>query len=186
MPRIIAGAYGGRRLVVASDATRPTSDRVREALFAALDARVDLTGMTVLDLFAGTGALGLEALSRGAASATFVDEDRRAVGGLRANIAACGAGEKSTVARRDATEFLRSAPGQRYDMIFCDPPYDLPDPALTDILALAGPMLGDGYFVLERAKRSKPPSWPPTLSPVLDKVYGDTRVAWAQPSQTKP
>jgi len=179
MPRIIAGDYRGRRLVVESDATRPTSDRVREALFAALDARVDLTGMTVLDLFAGTGALGLEALSRGAASAVFVDEDRRAVEGLHANIAACAAGERSTVARQDAASFLRGTPG-RFDMVFCDPPYGLPDDDLATILRLVAPVLGDGYLVLERAKRCAATRWPDGLEPVLEKVYGDTRTEWAQ------
>jgi len=180
MPRIIAGEWGGRRLVVASDATRPTSDRVREALFAALESRVDLADMTVVDLFAGTGALGLEAVSRGAASAVLVDADRRAVDGLKRNVAACGAEQRVRVVAATATDFLRAAGEQRYDMVFCDPPYDLADDELAQVLALVGEHLGDGYLVLERAKRAAPTVWPATLSPVLAKRYGDTRVEWAQ------
>ncbi|MFT4200074.1 16S rRNA (guanine(966)-N(2))-methyltransferase RsmD [Gordonia sp. (in: high G+C Gram-positive bacteria)] len=182
MPRIIAGDLGGRRLVVASDATRPTSDRVREALFAALEARVDLDGMTVLDLFAGTGALGLEALSRGAASAAFVDADRAAVEGLRANIATCGAAGRARVVRSDVAGYLRTVGSERFDMIFCDPPYGLPDDDLAEILGQVAPVLGDGYLVLERGKRAAPTRWPDGLTPVLEKVYGDTRVQWAERS----
>ena len=180
MPRIIAGEFGGRRLAVASDATRPTSDRVREAVFAALDARVDLAGMTVLDLFEGTGALGLEAVSRGAASAVFVDDDGRAAEGLKRNIATCGAGQRAKVVRRAVDDFLRSTT-DRYDLVFCDPPYGIPDDELAAVLALVAPLLGDGYLVLERARRTADTSWPPTLRPVVAKRYGDTRVEWAEP-----
>ena len=183
MTRIIAGEFGGRRLIVASDATRPTSDRVREALFAAIDARVDLSGMTVLDLYAGTGALGLEALSRGASRAVFVDDDRAAVHGLKANIDACGAGAQCAVVRADATTYLRNSGGEVFDMIFCGPPYGLPDDDLDEVLRLAAELLGDGYLVLERAKRAARTRWPDTLAPILAKVYGDTRVEWAEQAQ---
>jgi 16S rRNA (guanine966-N2)-methyltransferase len=179
MPRIIAGEFGGRRLTVTSEATRPTSDRVREALFAALDARVDLTDMTVLDLFAGTGALGLEALSRGAATAVLVDADRTAARGITANVAACGAQSRATVVQAESAAFLRGTAGA-FDMVFCDPPYDLPDDELAEVLTLVAPVLGEGYLILERAKRAAPTQWPDTLAPVLAKVYGDTRVEWAE------
>ena len=105
-----------------------------EAVFAALDARVDLAGMTVLDLFAGTGALGLEAVSRGAASAVFVDDDGRAAEGLKRNIATCGAGQRAKVVRRAVDDFLRSTT-DRYDLVFCDPPYGIPDDELAAVLA---------------------------------------------------
>ncbi len=180
MPRIIAGEFGGRRLEVASGATRPTSDRVRESVFGVLDARIDLADMTVLDLFAGTGALGLEALSRGAARAVFVDADRSAVRGLTANITRCGADRRSTVVRSDVTAYLGNAAGEAFDMVFCDPPYDLPDEELTGVLHLVAPLLRDGYLVLERAKRCAPTTWPTAVEPVFHKVYGDTRVEWAQ------
>ncbi|MFT3899759.1 MAG: 16S rRNA (guanine(966)-N(2))-methyltransferase RsmD [Gordonia sp. (in: high G+C Gram-positive bacteria)] len=180
MPRIIAGAFGGRRLVVTSDDTRPTSDRVREALFAAIDSRVDLDGMTVLDLFAGTGALGLEALSRGAAAAVFVDSGRSAADGLKANIATCDAADRATVVRADALAYLGGAGNQVFDMVFCDPPYGLPDEELERVLVAVGPLVGDGYLILERGRRARPTVWPPILRPVLQKVYGDTRVEWAE------
>jgi 16S rRNA (guanine966-N2)-methyltransferase len=119
--RIIAGQYGGRRLVTPKgDATRPTADRVREALFSVLG---DVTGLTVLDLFAGSGALGLEALSRGAASAVFVERAAPALAALRANLEALGV--DAQVHRADARTFARNASeaGRTYDLVFLDPPY---------------------------------------------------------------
>jgi 16S rRNA (guanine966-N2)-methyltransferase len=122
--RIIGGAWGGRRLQAPpGDATRPTSDRVREALFSILGDRV--AGARVLDLFAGSGALGLEALSRGAAEATFVDSAPAAVRALRANLDALGA--QGVVRRQDVLRFLDGARSQArdYDLVFLDPPYRL-------------------------------------------------------------
>ena len=122
--RIIGGAWGGRRLQAPpGDATRPTSDRVREALFSILGDRV--AGARVLDLFAGSGALGLEALSRGAAGATFVDSAPAAVRALQANLDALGA--EAVVRRQDVLRFLGSARSQArdYDLVFLDPPYRL-------------------------------------------------------------
>ncbi len=120
--RVIAGRHGGRRLQApAGEATRPTSDRVREALFSILGARVE--GAHVLDLFAGSGALGIEALSRGAAAATFVDAAPDAVRVLRGNLAALG--EEAEVVHGDALRWLRAAPrrARQYDLVFLDPPY---------------------------------------------------------------
>jgi len=122
--RVIAGRLGGRRLrAPRGSATRPTSDRVREALFAMLG---EVEGASVLDLFAGTGALGIEALSRGAESAVFVELDAGAVRALRANLASLGIGsDQAQVRRRDALGALRSARGRKetYDLVFIDPPY---------------------------------------------------------------
>jgi 16S rRNA (guanine966-N2)-methyltransferase len=124
LTRIIAGAFRGRALrVPAGAATRPTADRVRQALFDALlhapwGGRLD--GLEVLDAFAGTGALGLEALSRGAAHASFLERDRAALDAVRANVAACGAGARATVHPGDA---LRPPPGRPCALLFLDPPY---------------------------------------------------------------
>ena len=168
--RVVAGAYGGRRLKApAGRATRPTADRVREALFSILGP---LEGTRVLDLFAGSGALGIEALSRGAASATFVDSDARAIAAVRANLDALGA--EAEVARADALAFLAREPGT-FDLVFLDPPYDSAE-------QLAGPLSqrlpqvasDDGLIVSESDKRS-----PLGLDlPLADeRIYGDTRIA---------
>jgi 16S rRNA (guanine966-N2)-methyltransferase len=122
--RVVAGLYGGRRILAPpGDATRPTSDRVREALFSILGARV--AGAHVLDLFAGSGALGIEALSRGAAVAEFVDAHPLAVRVVRQNLERLGA--EARVHRSDAVQWLRAASraGAQYDLVFLDPPYRL-------------------------------------------------------------
>ena len=122
--RVVAGTARGRRLVApAGRSVRPTSDRVREAVFSMLASRAALAGVTVLDLFAGTGALGIEALSRGAAHATFVERDPAAVAAVRANLEATGLEAAATVVRDDAVRFVER-PGPGYDVAFCDPPYD--------------------------------------------------------------
>jgi len=124
--RIIGGAWRGRRLVApAGEATRPTADRVRQALFDRLmhadwAGRAAIEGASVLDVFAGTGAFGLEALSRGAAEAAFVERDRAGLAALRANIATCGAECQCRVVAGDA---LRPPPGQACSVVFLDPPY---------------------------------------------------------------
>ncbi|HYE95419.1 MAG TPA: 16S rRNA (guanine(966)-N(2))-methyltransferase RsmD [Rubricoccaceae bacterium] len=131
--------------------TRPTSDRVREALFNRLEARLDLEGTRVLDLFAGTGALGLEAISRGAASAVFVEKSEGALRVLRQNAATLGVEGACTFVRADAVAWLRRA-GGLYDLAFADPPYDLP--ALPDLPALIRPILAPGgLFALEHDAR---------------------------------
>lgn len=120
--RIIAGQWRGRRLEsVPGRTTRPTTDRVREAWLAAL--QFDIPGSRVLDLFAGSGALGLEALSRGAAEATFVESGPRALRALRANIERLGAGSAAQVVRRDAFAFIAGLQGVDFDVAFADPPY---------------------------------------------------------------
>jgi 16S rRNA (guanine966-N2)-methyltransferase len=121
--RVIAGSCRGRLLRAPAGAvTRPTSDRVREAIFDVLGSLVDLEGMSVADLFAGSGAMGIEALSRGAASTVFVEDAPAAVGAIRANLAALGIGDRARVVREDVLLFL-DRPHQ-FDVALCDPPYE--------------------------------------------------------------
>lgn len=168
--RVVAGNFKGRRLVAPRGIrTRPTADRVREALFSILG---DVSGARVLDLFAGSGALGIEALSRGAASVEFVEKDRRAVTAIQRNLAAVGA--PATVRTRDVLRFLER-PGGPYDLVFCDPPYDSA-PALAHPLSERLPALTSqgARIVTESDKRN-----PLVLSlPLLtEREYGDTRIA---------
>lgn len=122
--RVVAGLAGGRRLQApAGRKVRPTSERVREALFNALGSLDAVEGASVVDLFAGTGALGIEALSRGAASATFVDADPRAVRSIRENLKVTGLGERARVVQADVLRFLADPPPDPYDVAFADPPY---------------------------------------------------------------
>jgi 16S rRNA (guanine966-N2)-methyltransferase len=122
--RVIAGSARGRRLQAPQgDGTRPTADRVREATFNALGSLGAITGATVLDPFAGSGALGIEALSRGAASATFVERDRAARAVLEANLETCGLTDRAEVVAGDAERFLATAAGRRWDLALLDPPY---------------------------------------------------------------
>lgn len=121
--RVVAGSCGGRRLVTpAGRDTRPTADRVREASFNALGSLDVLDGARVLDLFAGSGALGIEALSRGAARCAFVDTDRRAIDAVRANVETCGMTDVAEVHQTDADRYLAGEPGH-FDLALLDPPY---------------------------------------------------------------
>jgi 16S rRNA (guanine966-N2)-methyltransferase len=180
--RIVAGTAGGRRLVVPPKGTRPTSERVREALFGALEAAFDLDGARVLDLYAGSGALGFEALSRGAADVTFVESDRRAVEVLRRNARELGLPGVTVLS--GTVEATLAAPAARgYDVILADPPYSVGNAALTALLArmVAGGWLAEqGLLVLERATRDGAPDWPPGLSPIRTRRYGDTTLLWAE------
>jgi 16S rRNA (guanine(966)-N(2))-methyltransferase RsmD len=171
--RVIAGMYGGRRIAAPSGSrTRPTSDRVREALFSILGARVD--GARVLDLFAGSGALGIEALSRGAESAVFVDDAPAAVRAIRANLDALGAGAE--IRRADALRFLGAAPGSgaQYDLVFLDPPYRLAD-TLADRLSEALPaVLAPGAVAVAESDRRAPLAL--DLPQLDERRYGDTLI----------
>lgn len=160
--RIVGGEWRGRRLVAPpGQTTRPTADRVRQALFDVLmhapwAGRESVEGAAVLDAFAGTGALGLEALSRGAAEATFAERDRAALAALRANIAACGAAERSAVLARDV---LAIGPGAPFTLIFLDPPYsaDLVPRAL-DRLRAAGRIAPSALIVAETGRDEAVPA----------------------------
>lgn len=182
MTRIVAGAAGGRRLVVPPGAiTRPTSDRAREAMFATVDGLIPLRGAHVLDLYAGSGALGLEALSRGAAHALFVEQDRRVSVALRANIDAVGldgaAVHTSAAQRVAATEpaKVRGAAAP-YNVILADPPYRQPADQLETVLIdlhRLGWLAAGAVLVVERSSREEPWVWPTPLSPIRDRQYGE-------------
>lgn len=178
MVRIVAGVAGGRRLAVPPHGTRPTSDRVREAVFSALQARRDLEGTRVLDLYAGSGALGFEALSRGAVHVRFVESDRRAAAVLHRNVETLGLpGAQVTTA--DVPAVLRGNPGQAYDVVFADPPYALDEGALGAVLsALAGGgwLAPAALVMVERPAKALAPAWPDGVSALTQRRYGDTAV----------
>ncbi len=191
MTRIIAGVAGGRRLQTPQgDRTRPTSDRVREALFSALESWAgSLHGLRFLDLYAGSGAIGLEAWSRGASAVTFVESDRRTADLVRANARAVGCDVAEVVARAVATVLAEPA-RQPFDVVFADPPYPLADEAVAVDLALlaAHGWLADGALVVvERSRRSPEPGWPPGLEPLAGKrrlkKYGETHLWLAERSR---
>lgn len=186
MTRIIAGAAGGRRLSVpAGQGTRPTSDRAREALFSSLESTLvgGLVGRRFLDLYAGSGAIGLEALSRGAAHATLVESDAKALRVLRQNVAALGLGAEVvglTVERAVA------APARApFDVVFADPPYSLAWADLAGVLAhlLSGGWLTeDAVVVVERPSRERGWAWPEGLEEVRSRAYGEAVLRYARRS----
>lgn len=162
--------------------TRPTSDRVREAVFNALTARVDFAGLSVLDLYAGSGALGLEALSRGATSATFVEADARAAAVIAGNISALGV-RNASVRRGNVDTVLAGGTTRPVDLVFADPPYDLDDAAVDAMLtalAAAGWVAAGSLVLVERRSSSGPVSWPEGWDALSARRYGDTRVELAE------
>ncbi|MBL0888004.1 16S rRNA (guanine(966)-N(2))-methyltransferase RsmD [Myceligenerans indicum] len=188
--RIVAGRLGGRTLVVPPKGTRPTSDRVREAIFSRLDHLDVLDGTRVLDLYAGSGALGLEAASRGAQHVTLVDSARGAVAAARGNVATLGLGSGVQVVAGPVERYtaaLATAPpasGTALDLVFLDPPYDLSDDDLAQVLgdlAAPGVLASGAVVVVERSARSPEPAWPDSLSPFGRKAYGETVVHYAEP-----
>lgn len=158
MTRIIAGSARGRRLQVPPKGTRPTASRARESLFSALESRGAIAGSQVLDLYAGSGALGLEALSRGAKHATFVDSSRQATQIAKSNARACNFLGQTAVKRADAGRYLQD-PKTKFDLVFVDPPYQMPEDSLDAILqALLDFVSEGGYVVVERPSSSKVPT----------------------------
>ena len=177
MTRVIAGAAGGRRLAVPGGVSaRPTSDRAREGLFGTVVSEIgSLAGKNVLDLYAGSGAVGLEALSRGARDVLMVESDAQAVAVIRANIETVGLeGARVT---RDRVERLLASQGRpdRYDLVFADPPYAMTTAAVTRVLTLLtdGWLAHDALVVVERATRSGPVHWPPGYLPGKSRRYGE-------------
>jgi 16S rRNA (guanine966-N2)-methyltransferase len=176
--RVIAGRFGGRRLrAPGGRVTRPTSDRVREALFSMLG---ELGGAVVLDLFAGTGALAIEALSRGAARAVLVERDPRALSVLRANLSELGLGPgEAEVRRGEAPAVLRNARERRetYDLLFVDPPYRHAGVLGPELQAALPPLLAPrGRVVVESDRRMQLPLYSPLLEVELERRYGDTLI----------
>jgi 16S rRNA (guanine966-N2)-methyltransferase len=171
--RIVAGEWGGRRLdAPRSQHTRPTADRVREALFSMLG---DVEGEVVLDLFAGTGALALEALSRGAARALCVENGRAALAALRTNVARLNAGPRVDIVPRDAHVYR---PPDPCDLVLADPPWAEADRLVERLEARTADLVAPGgRLVLERAARDRPPPPLPGLEGPRVRRYGDTLLA---------
>jgi 16S rRNA (guanine966-N2)-methyltransferase len=176
--RIIGGAAGGRRLATPRGShTRPTSDRVREALFSAIESWCgSLHGLRFLDLYAGSGAVGLEAWSRGAGVVTLVESDRRVAALIGANARTLGFAKADVVAASVAATLARS-PVAPYDVVFTDPPYPLDDAAVAaDLAALAAHdwLVPGALVVVERSSRSAEPTWPAGFSDTRSRRYGET------------
>ena len=203
MTRIIAGFAASRRLAVPKSGTRPTSDRVREAIFSALEAADAIVGARVLDLYAGSGALGLEAASRGAAVVQLVERDPRAAAIARTNAALVTAAAGRAPAPRiavaaaavqtwlggpagvtgatvaNATPGGGSAGDTGWDLVLIDPPYELTEAALTEALTALVPLLApDARVVVERSARSPAPTLPAGLESGRSRDYGETTVHW--------
>jgi 16S rRNA (guanine966-N2)-methyltransferase len=178
MARVIAGEAGGRRLTVPDGRdTRPTSDRAREGLFATISSIVGpLAGARVLDLYAGSGAVGLEALSRGAEHVLLVEYGARAARVIRQNIEAIGLPGAAVVADRVERVLARGPSGDRYDLVFADPPYALDGDqvaAMLSALAEQGWLAPGALVIVERATRSGPMSWPDGFVPDRARRYGE-------------
>lgn len=178
--RVVAGRLGGRRLVAPKGSnTRPTSDRVREALFSILGP---LDQAAVLDLFAGSGALGIEALSRGAATATFVDSAPRAIAAIDANVAALGLSKVAEVRRADALGFLENAraSGRQYDLVFLDPPYQRAASLAGDLSERLPALLSGTARVVCESDRRDPLELAGLVSG-RQRLYGDTVIGIHEP-----
>ena len=178
MARVIAGEAGGRRLAVPDGRnTRPTSDRAREGLFATIVSLTgSLTGARVLDLYAGSGAVGLEALSRGAKHVLLVESGARAARVIRDNIEAIGLPGAEVLTDRVARVLARRPGGDRYDVVFADPPYALAGQEVSTMLtelADQGWLAPGALVIVERATRSGPLSWPPGFEPDRARRYGE-------------
>lgn len=182
MPRIIAGSLRGHFLAgPKGDRTRPTSDKVREAMFSRLDAWDALDGVRVLDLYAGIGTLSLEALSRGAADAVQVERHAATAQRLRATATALGLGDRIRVDIGDARTW--SGAGGPFDLLFADPPYDVPTAridALLERLLAEARLAASAVVVVERSSRSAPLAWPAGLEDLGTKTYGETVVQYAE------
>lgn len=171
--RIIAGIAKGRRLVAPQgQSTRPMQDRVKEALFSSLGS--DVAGADVLDLYAGTGSMGLEALSRAASSCVFVETDRRALAALSANVAAVGLG--GTVQSVDAARFVKTRPGGPYDLVFVDPPYDLELASVEAVLIDLCASLKEGATVMVHRRKGEPAPRVSGLVLVDERTYGSAQL----------
>src|SRR4051795_2372459 len=181
MTRVIAGAAGGRRLAVPpGTGTRPTSDRAREGLFSTWQSLLGgpLDGERVLDLYAGSGAVGLEALSRGAAHALLVEHDARAARIIRENIRALGIGDRARLANGRVAQVLAAGPGDEgpYDVVFADPPYPMAD---AEVAAALAALVGNGWLApgavvaVERGTRGPALTWVDGITAERSRRYGE-------------
>lgn len=183
MNRIISGEARGRKIKVPPEGTRPTSDRAREGLFSSLQVRFGFVEMNVLDLFAGSGALGLEAASRGAAEVVLVENNPEAVRIIEYN--ANVVGHPNTVIEPvKASTYLARAPKNHFDIVLADPPYELIDEAVAEMVEALKPTLRDGaVVVVERHRESPETAWPPEFTPTGQKLkkrlYGIARMDMA-------
>lgn len=179
MTRIISGRHKGRRLIVPASVTRPTSSRVREAVFSTVQhALGDFAGTKVLDLYAGSGAMGLEAMSRGALQCTFIEKDASAADCIAANIKELNQ-ERAVISKVDVSVSTSNPPNSGpYDLVFLDPPYALPDSALVDVISgLANNkwLSQEAFIVVERSAKSTL-AWPDSIHEYAQKSYGDTGI----------
>lgn len=184
MTRIVAGTARGRRLKVPPGQTRPTSDRVREALFSTVSAWFGgFDGLRVLDLYAGSGALGLEALSRGAGHVLLVESDTRAARTIRANIERTGL-PGAEVAASAVERELASPPAQAYDLVVADPPYAVAAAKVESVLEslVSGWLTTDSLVVVERDRRGASLTWPHGLVAERERRYGETMLWYGHPA----
>lgn len=184
MSRIVAGSVGGAPLRVPSSGTRPTSERVREALFSKLETYQALQGGRVVDLCAGSGALGLEAASRGASEVALVDYARGAIKACQDNVRRLGLrGVRVVMAKAQA--YTAGPAGSPVDLVFFDPPYDMSEASVSEVLTplvrSQDPWLQPhSVVVVERSTRSPEPTWPAGMHSFTDKKYGETRLWFAE------
>jgi 16S rRNA (guanine966-N2)-methyltransferase len=165
------------------DVVRPTKDRVKASVFSALESRSLIEDAVVLDLYAGSGALGIEAVSRGAAHATLVDHTGAALAAARANVAAVGLADRITVVGGDASRFVAGARGRTFDLVFVDPPYDTPTTDVVALGAAAAELTPGGVIVLERPTRPQPDDLGELTAPSgwresWRRTFGDTLVVF--------
>ncbi len=182
MTRIIGGLAGGRRLKVPRSGVRPTGDRAREGLFNTLGSLIELRGAAVLDLYAGSGALGLEALSRGAASVVFVESSPGVLPVLRANLASVGLPGGRVVAGSVRTVLGGPAPAS-FDLVLADPPYATPDDEVMGVLqSLTGAdwLAPGAVVVVERSSRPEPFEWPTPFTGLRDRRYGEALLRYGR------
>ena len=199
MSRIISGAAGGVRLAsVPGDNTRPTTDRVKESLFSKLESYDIIRGARVLDAFGGSGALGCEALSRGAASVTLLDTYPKAVAVIRKNVAAVekamgrngtgssgSTGSAARVQQSQALTYVKSASGS-WDLVFVDPPYAVPNEQVSELLEALTPKLAEGaVVVVERSSRDPEPVWGEGLYCFSTRQHGETVLYYVEPDEVE-
>jgi 16S rRNA (guanine(966)-N(2))-methyltransferase RsmD len=183
--RVIAGSARGRRLRAPGEGTRPFGDRVKQTLFAILEP--DLPGARVLDLFAGSGAGGIEALSRGAAAAIFVERDAAAARVIADNLHATGLSENARVVRGDVISYLKTAADGQFDLVLLDPPYaetSLMEAALARLGAAHQPLLApEAWVVAKHFWRTPPPPAAGLLASVRNRRFGETALTFYRPAQ---